>query len=102
MATTISVALGERSYEIEISRGNLGDIAVFIQRRRPCHHAVIVTDSNVGPIYGQRTADSLQADGVQTNLIVVPAGETSKSIEQAGPLWQEFVRLNVDRKTIVI
>jgi len=102
MATTIPVALGDRSYEIDISRGNLPGIAAFIKQRRPCSHAVIITDSNVGPLFAQDVVQSLSAGGIRADLLTVPAGETSKSVTQIEQLWNELVRRNADRKTIVI
>jgi 3-dehydroquinate synthase len=102
MATTIPVALGDRSYEIEISRGNLPAIAAFIQQRRPCSHAVVITDSNVGPLFAQPIVQSLSAAGIRADLLTVPAGESSKCVSQADQLWNEFVARNVGRKSVVI
>jgi 3-dehydroquinate synthase len=102
MPTTIPVALADRSYEIEISRGNVRGISAFIQQRRPTSHAIIITDSNVGPLFAQPINQSLSAAGIRTDLLTVPAGETSKSIAQAEKLWNELVARNADRKTIVI
>jgi 3-dehydroquinate synthase len=102
MATTIPVALAERSYEIEISRGGLRNVATFIQQRRPCTHAVVITDSNVAPLFAQPIAQSLSASGIRADLLTVPAGETSKSVVQAEQLWNELVQRNADRKTIVV
>jgi len=102
MPTTIPVALGDRSYEIEISRGNLPRIAAFIKQRRPCSHGIIITDSNVGPLFAQPIVQSLSTAGMHADLLTVPAGETSKSVTQAEQLWNELVRRNADRKTIVI
>ncbi|HEY2410866.1 MAG TPA: 3-dehydroquinate synthase [Pirellulaceae bacterium] len=102
MPTTISVALGDRSYEIEISRGNLRGIAAFIQQHRPCSHAIVITDSNVGPLFAQPINQSLSAAGIRTDLLTVPAGETSKCVAQAEQLWNELAARNADRKTVVI
>jgi 3-dehydroquinate synthase len=102
MATTIPVALGDRSYEIEIGRGNLSDIAAFIHRRRPCTHAAVITDSNIAPLLAQPVVASLTAAGIRPDLLTVPAGETSKSVAQAELLWKELIGRNIDRKTIVV
>jgi 3-dehydroquinate synthase len=102
MATIIPVALGDRSYEIEISRGNLQGIAALIKQRRPCNHAVVITDTNVGPLFAQPIVQSLSAAGIRADLLTVPAGESSKCVSQAEQLWNELVGRNVDRKTIVI
>jgi 3-dehydroquinate synthase len=41
--------------------------------------AVIVSDSNVWPLYGQTVADSLTKAGFRVDHFVFPAGETSKT-----------------------
>src|SRR5207249_3492895 len=83
MATSIHVALADRSYDIEIGRGNLAQVAAFIQQRRKCTHAVVITDENVRPLHAKTTAESLGAAGVRTDLLSVPHGEGSKSVAQA-------------------
>lgn len=102
MATTIPVALAERSYEIEIDRGNLSGLAGFIRQRRGCSHAIVITDSNVGPLHGPCVMNSLAAAGIRADLLTVPAGETSKCVAQAEQLWHELAKRNTDRKTIVV
>lgn len=102
MATTIPVALSDRSYEIEISRGNLRDIATFIRQRRPCTHAIVITDSTVAPLHAEPITNSLDAAGIRADLLTVPSGEASKSVAQAEQLWNELVCRNADRKTIVV
>jgi 3-dehydroquinate synthase len=102
MATTIRVALGERSYDIEIGRGNLARSAEFIAQRQKCTHAAIITDDNVRSPYAESVAKSLNSTGIRAELLVVAAGEASKSIAQAEGLWNELVRLQADRKTMVV
>ena len=82
MATSIRVALAERSYDIEISRGNLAQVASFISQRK-CTHAVVITDDNVRPLHAKTAAESLTVQGIRTDLLSVPAGEGSKSVAQA-------------------
>jgi 3-dehydroquinate synthase len=102
MATTIRVALGERSYDIEIGRGNLAQIATFISQRRKCTHAIIVTDKNVRPLFAKTAAESLAAGSLRVDILEVPAGEGSKSVAKAERLWNELARLNADRKTVIV
>ncbi len=106
MATSIRVALGdlnaERSYDIQIDHGNLRQLAAFVQQRRKCAHAVIITDENVAPLHAITANDSLTAAGIRTDVLVVPAGEASKSVAQAERLWNDLARLKTDRKTMVV
>jgi len=102
MATTIRVALGERSYDIEIGRGNLPQIAGFITQRLKCTHAVVVTDSNVRSPHAESVAQFLSAASIRVDVLSTPAGEGSKCVTEADQLWQELVRLKADRKTVIV
>ena len=102
MATTIRVALGQRSYDIEIARGSLSNTAAFIEQRLKCTHAVVVTDANVRLPHAEVVASSLSSARIKADVLSVPAGEGSKSVEQADRLWQELVRLKADRKTVIV
>ena len=103
MATTIRVALAERSYDIQIDRGNLARAAEFVVQRLPkCKQAVIVTDANVARPHAECVAKSLQTGGRTCTVLTVPAGEASKCVAQAEKLWTELVALKADRQTAVV
>ena len=47
-------------------------------------------------------AKSLQETGVQTDLVVLPSGESTKSIEVAEQLWKKCLEVEVNRKSIIV
>jgi len=103
MATTIRVALAERSYDIEIGRGNLARAAEFVAQRLPkCRQAVVVTDANVARPHAERVAQALQGNDLACKVLTVPAGEASKCVAQAEKLWTELVALQADRQTAIV
>jgi 3-dehydroquinate synthase len=102
MATTVPVALAERSYDIEIGHGNLSTLAAFIRQRRQLTHAIVITDENVGRLHGNAAVESLTSDNIRADLLSIPAGESSKSVAQADRLWNELTRLKTDRKSVIV
>jgi len=102
MATTIRVQLAERSYEIRIDRGNLPRCADFVKQCAPAKRAVVITDDHVQAPHASATHRSLESAGVACESIVVPAGESSKSVAQAERLWGELATKNIDRKTVIV
>jgi len=62
----------------------------------------IVSDTNVAPIFGERVTLSLTNAGFQPVLITVPAGEQSKTLEQAGKICDEMIAARLDRQSFVI
>ncbi len=101
-ATKVHVALSERSYDIEIGAGLLPHAGQSILNRTSCSHAVVITDSNVESLYGQRIVDSLEQAGVRVNIATVPAGEATKSASHADQLWRLMLEFAADRKSIVV
>jgi len=64
--------------------------------------SVVVADAAVAATHAARVVASLAAAGLEAVLLVVPAGERSKSIAAAETLWNEFAARAVDRRTHVV
>jgi 3-dehydroquinate synthase len=99
---TVRVNLGPRSYDIEIGSGNLTDVVKFCDAYEDDAHAVIITDSNVDPLYSEPVGDALQEAGAQVDVLVAEAGEQSKSSDVAADLWEQLLDQGADRKTVVV
>ena len=99
---TVCVALAERSYDIQIGSGNLDQIGPFVSDRSGATHAVVITDENVDDPHADRVADHLVEAGLDVDLLVVDAGEASKSIETAATLWESMLQVGTDRKSLVV
>ena len=100
---TLRVALGERSYDIRMEGGCLKNAGEHI--RAVCPRAkklFVVTDSNVGPLYGGTVLDSLEATGFDRRLLVIPAGEESKNAALLSNLWEEMLEFGLTRTDAVV
>lgn len=77
----LHVDLGERSYPIHFTDDEPGEVVVgcleALKAGLP-KRALIVTDTNVGPLYLAPLRDQIEARGVQIEVYEVPAGEASK------------------------
>ena len=98
----VTVALGDRSYEIKIGAGLLQEadkhMAPFITNR----HVIIISDSVVGPLYQDALAASLAPTARKVDCLTVPAGEASKSLSQFADLMNDILALQVDRKAVLV
>lgn len=99
---TVRVALGERSYDIEVGTGNLAKIGRFTTARRKLTHAAIITDEHVEIPHAQAVARSLTAAEARVDILVVDAGEASKSVEVVSALWERLLELGIDRQSLVV
>ena len=69
-------------------------------RARSVRRLVIIADATVSALYPHYW-DALSPE-FSTMLIEVPAGESSKSIAQAGQLWQQLLDAQCDRQVFIL
>jgi 3-dehydroquinate synthase len=100
--TSVHVNLSQRSYDIAIGSGNLPEAGRFVAELDEVTHAVVITDTNVQGLHGDRCADSLAAAGIRVDREVIQAGEASKSVANANHLWQRLLEYGTDRKSVVV
>lgn len=99
---TISVDLGERSYPIYVGAETLSQLGRTFQHHCPSKRAVIITDDTVGPLYAEAVIDSLNGVGVETHLITVPAGESTKRMAVVESIYDQLFDLAVERSDTMI
>jgi len=97
------VELGSRSYPVLIERGVMSQLGEIVTRWCPkVGRVLIVTDTNVAPLYLQRVRNALERSGIVTATAKVPAGEGSKSLAQAYSLYSACVRAGLERSSAVV
>jgi 3-dehydroquinate synthase len=99
----VKVDLGERSYTIVIERGLTAKLGSLVQKALPkARRALIITDTNVAPRYGDQAKASLEAAGIAVHKATVPAGEASKSLAQAYNLYSSCINAGLERSSVII
>ena len=89
-------------HEIFIGYDILDDIAMMIAGSGIAVRYVIVTDDCVCKFYGETLLSHLRNIGVNSNLVVFPAGEKSKNSQSVLDLTGKLLDLGVDRKSALI
>jgi len=90
-----------RRYTVKIGAGLLthtGELASGLIKGR---NAVIVSDSNVFPLYGETVRQSLEAAGFSVGAFVFPAGEGSKNTDTLVALLNRLAELRPDRSDAI-
>jgi len=93
--------VADRSYDILCGPGVADGIGAAVAEAGG-RRSVVVADAAVAATHAARVVASLAAAGLEAVLLVVPAGERSKSIAAAETLWNEFAARAVDRRTHVV
>jgi 3-dehydroquinate synthase len=99
--TTVHVALGERSYDIQIGQRLLATASQWIASWVKASHAVVITDNHVEP-HADKVIENLEHSGMLVDRAILPAGEATKSVLMADELWRLLLEYGADRKTVVI
>ncbi|MCF2904068.1 3-dehydroquinate synthase [Octadecabacter sp. CECT 8868] len=102
MIETVHVNLPGRSYDVVIGPGLLAEagarVAPFLRRPR----VVIVTEDNVAPLHLDALRAGLEAEGISSESLVLPAGEGTKSWPFLEQTVEFLLAQKVERGDIVI
>ena len=99
---TVSVKLGHRSYAIKIGGGLLAGLGGECARLKLGARCAIITDTNVGRRFAKAAFNSLANAGFSPSLIVVPAGETAKSLKTVQTGYDLLAAHRLERKSFII
>tara|TARA_A100001037_G_scaffold306048_1_gene348859 strand:- start:25156 stop:26247 length:1092 start_codon:yes stop_codon:yes gene_type:complete len=98
----VKLSLGDRSYSILVSKGLIKDICKYTSSFFPGKKVLVVSDTTVGRLYGINCVEALRKGGMISEIINVPVGEKSKSIEQLDKIFNKLSRLKVGREDGII
>jgi 3-dehydroquinate synthase len=100
--TLVNVALGARTYDIVIGRGQLATLGVRAAALKPGARAAIVTDDTVAGLHLRAAEAALAAAGVTSSRVAVPAGEASKSFACFEEVCEALIAARIERGDMVI
>ena len=98
----VPVPLGPRSYPIYIAAGSLGGLGRAIKYHRKDGKAVIITDRNVGELYGQIALKSAEQEDIPAEIITIPPGEKSKRSAVAEDIYNKLFDYGIERQDTII
>lgn len=91
-----------RPYDILIEHGILDNAGEHIRPLTKAIRAVIISDTNVSPIYSDRVKDSLEKSGFETSVFVFEAGESSKRLSTIEKMYTHLFENNITRTDIIV
>lgn len=90
------------SYEVLIERGLLGQSGSLIRNITGSRTAVIVSETNVYPLYGEALRSALGKEGFNTESFIFNAGEESKNTDTLVSLWEFLADRHITRSDCLI
>jgi len=98
----VKVPLGSRSYSILIGAGQLSRLGVECRRLNLGQCCAVISDRNIAPLYARTVQKGLRDAGFEPSLVVVPAGETAKSLRTVQSCYDQLAAHRLERKSFVV
>ena len=89
-------------YDVVAMEGGIDQLGEMLKSRDLGGSVMVVSDTNVAPIYGERVLKSLGAAGYAASQLVIPAGEAHKTLETVEFLWRGALEAGLDRKSTIV
>ena len=101
-AHCVPVSLGERSYDIRIKPGVLGEIGRCLSSLGIHGKVGVVTNPVVGRGYASGVLRSLRAAGLDASMIVLPDGERAKSMRSVSTILDALIKARFERGSALV
>lgn len=94
------VDLGDNAYDIVLTC-DFGSLSEEMNAINSSDNIMIVTDSNVGPLYADSVKAELEKTGARVFVYEIPAGEENKNMNEILGICQACIDCGLDRKSMI-
>lgn len=102
MTDSLHVEAENGSYRVDIGEDIFQRIEdVLSNRDESVTKVFVVTDDNVREYWLNPLLEKLEDMGVPHDHLIVPAGESSKSLSQLGDIWTDLLEKQGDRSSVI-
>lgn len=98
----VQVKLPGGLYNVHIAPGALERLGALMSGCFKPGRVLVVTDSRVEALYGQRCREALAGQGWQVSMAVLRPGERSKTLSGAARLYNSALQAGLDRGTPLV
>jgi 3-dehydroquinate synthase len=100
---SIEVNTAGGAYQVRLERGILDAVGELAGQKLPeVRRCLVISDTNVWPLYGARVLESLRGAGLEADEAIMPAGEGSKRLETVEKLCESALDFGLDRSSAVV
>jgi 3-dehydroquinate synthase len=98
----VRVASAGGGYPVLVESSGLRRLPELLLRYAPGHRYAVVSDDNVGPLYGRPAMDACRRAGLAADLFEFPAGERHKTRETWSALTDRMLEAGLGRDCTVV
>jgi shikimate kinase/3-dehydroquinate synthase len=89
-------------YDVIVQPDGFDSLGGFLSERKLGNPVAIIADETVANLYAEGAVKSIEGAAYKVHMISFPAGENSKNIDTVMMLWQEMLKIGLDRKSTVV
>ena len=98
----VRVELGERSYDIVIGTGALGELGRRMAALGAGGRALLVTNPEINRLYGEKVRAALSGAGLRAEAFEFPEGEEQKRLATIMRAYDHLIEGNYSRSTVIV
>jgi len=87
--------------DVVLGRNLLAGLCGHLEKYRTAH-MLIIADENVATLYGNSLCDKLRRDNYETDILTIPSGENSKTLDTLIQLYAACESMRICRRDVVI
>lgn len=89
-------------YDVRVLLGGLDRAGEMLAQRHLKGPVAVVSDENVASLYAEKVCASLEAAGVASRTVIIPAGEQHKTLQTVNLMWDAFLDGKLERSSTVL
>lgn len=97
---SLKINIPGREYNIYVENGLLARLGPFLAKYEG-RRAAVITDENVGRLYGEAVLGAFESAGARAEIITVRPGEESKALSVLEGVYEAMIALGVRRGDII-
>lgn len=98
----VIVRTNAQSYDVVIGSELLEQSGALVAQKLKGPNCALVTDDNVAALFAEKVTRSLTDAGFRPTLIKVPAGEKSKTMNEAEAICGRMIEAALDRSSFIV
>jgi len=98
----LHINLEDKSYDIFIGRKLFSEVGKYISKVYKKKKIVVVTDTNVDKLYGDKLLKNLEDAGYTTSKVVFNAGEENKNFDTLTEVYEKIIDSGIKRGDLLI
>jgi len=102
MKYTLTIKMESRKYPVIIESGLFRTIGNTLGEHFAGKKIALITDENIQITYGDFIKKQLDASQCEWNMIILPAGDTSKSFDTLTTLYKRLIEFQITRDDVIV